>query len=450
MNILLIWPPSPEYHILTEDFSCCEPLGLEYLAAAVEDRHQVTILDMRLEHNFFHHLETRHYDVVGLSIPYTVSVYSCNKLVRSIKEFDPGLKVVVGGHYPTVTLEHLLLECIDYIVVGEGVHIFRELVDTLAYGGDTRDIKGLRHISDDRPQSFTPRDLHDIDGFPFPARHLLSKYKDTYFHAHYKPVSLARFSIGCPYNCTFCILWKLTNRRYLARQNDAIVAELRSLHENVYVVDDEAFIQTDRMLELADLLLRNGIRKNYHMYVRSDTVVKKPELMEAWAEAGLDSVLIGMEFINDQHLRKYNKSITMDNAFESVHILHANGVEVRANFIVTPDFTLEDFARLKEIIFKLDIDKPTFSIITPFVGTDEYRANRHRFISHNLELYDCFHTFYATHLPIDVFYREFADLFQYSSLRDTNANTKVFYAGKNARAFDDMLQKMVDSYKFYI
>ena len=450
MNILLIWPPSPEYHILTEEFSCCEPLGLEYVAASLEDSHRVDIVDLRLDENLTEYLEACNYDMVGISIPYTVCVNSCNNIIKHIRMVNPYIKIVIGGHYPTVTLDHILIDLVDYVVFGEGIPTFRNLVDAIELGSGMMSVEGTAYVSEGRIHRNSLCELTEIDSFPLPARHLLSRHKEAYFHAHYNPVSLARFSTGCPYNCSFCILWKLTKRRYISRQNELIINELSKLeNENVYVVDDEAFIQTQRMKELAQLLIRNGIRKKYHMYVRSDTVVKNPGLMESWALAGLDSVLIGMESLSENQLRKFNKSITVDNAYGAVKILHRNHVEVRANFIVTPDYSIEDFQRLKDVISTLDIDKPTFSVITPFIGTDEYSENYSNFVIDKLEFFDCFHTFYQTYLPINVFYREFAGLFRYSSNRDTKDNSKIFYAGSGSAAFSDMLRKMEDSYKYY-
>jgi methyltransferase len=85
MKILLIWPPSPEYCVLTEEFSCCEPLGLEYIAASVSNEHHVEIIDMRFDRNLVEILKTTKPDIVGVSIPFTVVVNVCNDLLKTIK-----------------------------------------------------------------------------------------------------------------------------------------------------------------------------------------------------------------------------------------------------------------------------------------------------------------------------------------------------------------------------
>ncbi len=111
MKVLLIWPPLPEYCVLTQEFSCCEPLGLEYIAASVIDKYDIEILDMRFDENLLNILEQKNPDIVGLSIPYTTTVNVCNSLLKTIKEYCPNIKVIIGGHHPTVGLKHIYRIC---------------------------------------------------------------------------------------------------------------------------------------------------------------------------------------------------------------------------------------------------------------------------------------------------------------------------------------------------
>lgn len=451
MNILLIWPPSPDYCILNENFSCCEPLGLEYVAAPLTNEHSVDIVDMRFEKNIIAILESKKYDIVCLSIPYTTSVNVCNSLLKQIKEFDKNLIVIVGGHYPTITFKHMYTQYIDYAVLGEGVYSLYELVKAIEENRVNDSIKGIAILKDGSIKFTENRLFTTLDDYPAPARQLVSKYRDSYFHAHYKPVAMMRFSAGCPHCCSFCVLWKLTGRKYITRSNDLIIEELQEIEcPNIYVVDDEAFIDTEKMYDLGKKIIDNNIKKKFHMYVRSDSVANNPELFALWAKAGLDSVLVGLESVFENDLKGYNKSISEDTAYKCIEILHKNNVEVRANFIVKPEYSREDFQRIKDMVFKLDIDRPTFAVLTPFYGTDEHERVKDKFIIDKLEFFDCYHTFQKTKLPLKEFYKEFADLFRAVNARDQGGqHSKVFYGGAGG-AFDEMTQTMEDSYLYYI
>ena len=450
MNVLLIWPPSPSYCILTEDFSCCEPLALEYIAAPLVENYSIDILDARIEPNYQCVIRKKSYDIVGLSIPYTVSVNVCNEIIKDIKSFHKDIKVVIGGHYPTVTLEKIMLEYVDFAVIGEGVESFSELVNCIESGTDVFKVKNIAIIDKGNIHYTEKKAIETLDTFPAPARQLTKKYHEKYFHAHYKNISLVRFSTGCIHRCSFCILWKITNRKYITRSNDLILKELSEIeNQNIYVVDDEAFLLPKKMNELADLLITNNIRKKYHMYLRPDTAANNPDVIEKWANAGLDSVLIGMESVFEDDLKNYRKGINISTLYKCIDILHKNNIQIRANFIVSPDFTLNRFQKLKDAIAELNIDKPTFSVLTPFVGTDEYEKSKDKFIIDKLEFFDCYHAFTKTHLPLEIFYREFASLFQHANARNTDTdNARIFYSG-TAGAFETMINKMKDSFLHY-
>lgn len=450
MNVLLLYPPNPDYCVLNEEFSCCEPLGLEYIAASLLQYHDVDLVDMRFDKDLEGLLNKKQYDAVGIAVPFTTSINTCNRLLRQVQQHSPNSIKIIGGHYPSTSLARMDLQYVDYLVTGEGVHTITELLDKIITGGDVMEVPGIAVIKDGKPHYTAERFYTDLDLCQFPARHLLSKYHNDYFHAHYKPITLMRFSVGCPYDCSFCILWKMTNRKYYTRGSESILQELEQIaNQNIYVVDDEAFIQAKRMYDLADDIIRSGIKKKFHMYVRSDTIVNNPELFAKWAQAGLDSVLVGLESIFNDDLESYHKKISEEIARKCVKILHDNNIEIRANFIIKPDYTLEKFRRVRESIFELDIDRPTFAVLTPFIGTDEYVKVKDELIFHNPEFYDCYHTLVKTTLPLKTFYKEFADLFRAAQQRDqSKENKKIFYSGKG-NSFNSFVEKIENSYMYY-
>ena len=450
MNILLLWPPNPEYCLLTEEFSCCEPLGLEYIASNLLGENEVDIIDMRFNSDLMAFLSKKKYNIVGLCIPFSTSINVTNKILEKIHNYDPSIICIIGGNPPSVSLVGIHLEYVDYVIIGEGGFTFAELVKTLKQKKDVRDIKGIAIPSSSTVHYTEKRPLEDLNTYPLPARELLKGYHSIYFHAHYKPVSLIRFSLGCPYNCSFCILWKMTNRKYLTRKNKNIIDEIITIdNQNLYVVDDEAFINPPKMFKLAEELIHNRICKQYHMYVRSDTVVNNPLLFDKWAEAGLDSVLVGLESINPKELDFYKKKISLNIARQCVEILHKNNIEIRANFIIQPNYDIDDFKRVRDTVLELNIDRPTFAVLTPFIGTDVYDKLHNQFITNKFDFFDCYHTFLPTKLSLQKFYKEFADLFRIANSRDTSkSGNKIFYSGQGD-SFGRFLKKIENSYLDY-
>jgi methyltransferase len=440
MRVLLIWPHSPET-VLNESLSCCEPLPLEYLAGALKDGHDVTIHDMRLDGAVANALAGSRPQLIGIAIPYTTAIRAARSVAREVRELAPEAPIVIGGHHPTVSSSWLDDFPADYIITGEGGRALRYLADSLARGGSWEMIPGLAPFSPGRrpPQ---PETIHSLDELSLPDRSATSGHRDKYFHSIYRPVALVRFSAGCPYRCTFCILWRMHEQRYLTKHDDRILAELAQIDvDNVYVVDDEAFIQPARMARLAGAISDSGIRKKYHMYLRSDTAVRNPTLIEQWAEIGLDSVMIGAESMQEQDLLDYKKALRSSDTCRALRLFHSLGIKVRANFIVRPDYCEADFERLAETVRKLEIDLPSFAVLTPLPGTLLFEERRAELAWDNPDLFDCYHTLFPTRLPIDKFYDSLASLLEWASCRNRPAGGElpgVFYFS-SGHAFERML-----------
>jgi methyltransferase len=243
----------------------------------------------------------------------------------------------------------------------------------------------------------------------------------------------------------------MTDRRYLTKEVPRILDELTDINEeNVYVVDDEAFIQPRRMMELAEAIELAGIRKRYHMYVRTDTAIHHPEVMERWAAIGLDSVLVGAESMDNQELAAYQKGTTSDQTSQAIQLFHNLSVKVRANFIVKPSWVKADFDRLARTIDVLGVDMPSISVLTPLPGTDLFDQVREQLISDNPDLFDCYHTLLPTRLPIQSFYDSLAWLLETIAARVTpgrigSDEPSVFYFSSD-RAFGRMVEDVRRGY----
>jgi methyltransferase len=419
MRVLLVWPRN-QRAVLSDQLSCCEPLPLEYLAGALRPDHDVRIHDVRLdgplEADAQRH-EAPH--LVGVAVSYTTNVRVAREATREAKRLWPDVPVVIGGHHPTVTSAWLDGFAADYVVAGEGSGPLRHLTAELESGGSVAPIDGLAPygVRGGLARGGTPA-AGALNDLPRPDRSLLARHRDRYFHASYRPIALARLSAGCPYTCTFCSLWRMTNRRYLVKDVDRVLTELSDIPQrDVYLVDDEAFIQPGRMLELAAAIGAAGIDKRFHMYVRTDTALRRPDVIASWAEIGLESVLVGAESITPDELTGYGKGTAPGQTVDAIALFHRLGVRVRANFIAQPSWDDTDFDRLARALDELAVDLPSVSVLTPLPGTDLYDETAAGLISDEPDLFDCYHTLLPTRLPLERFYARLADLLALAGAR---------------------------------
>ncbi len=411
MKILLIDPPTSEITLSLGDFSMHEPLSIEYVAAGVSDKHDVRILDMRLDKSLEKHLAEFAPDIVGLT-SYTIQVYITRDLCKKIKAFNPNILTVVGGHHATMAAGDFFDPNIDVIVRGEGVFTFREIVAGFEKKQDLCAVKGIAFARNNELIITEPRVHPDLDSFPFPARSLTEQYREKYTYftesQELKPFATIQASRGCPYRCKFCAVWKFTDGKYLPRDPHAILEEIKIIKEDyIDLADDEAFVDKKKMDKLADLIIDSAIEKSFFTHARANTIVNNPELFEKWKEAGLKRIFIGIESNRAKDLEYFRKQNTISINEKAVSILKNLGIKFDASFIITPDYDIEDFDKLAEYTQNLGADVVVITPLTPLPGTDLYDELKDQITTSNLELFDLGHAVLPTKLPLEKFYREY-------------------------------------------
>ncbi len=409
MNVLLIQPPSSDP--LSDQIFMFEPLALEYLGAGLNmDGHDVKILDARLTPNIDEICHQFQPQIVGLT-GYTSHLNIIKDIAKRLKTGHEDLVVVVGGHHATVCPGDLNDPAIDVVVIGEGVFAMREIVQAVAAGGDFLDIPGVAVPGPDGMRYGLPRKYTDLDELPLPDRMLTAAHRQNYFSEWFKPLASVRTSLGCTARCNFCALWSITAGKYLRRSPESVVEELKSVAEhNIFFCDDESMCDPRRMDRLADLIKDAGIKKNYFLYGRVDTIVAHPELFAKWAKIGLSQVFVGMEDYSDRRLAAMHKGITSAQQIEAVRILDGLGIMMYASYMVDPAYSREDFRDLLAYVRRLKHKYATFTVLTPLPGTELHAQRERQLLSRKPELYDMVHALLPTTLPLVEFYEEYARL----------------------------------------
>ena len=409
MKILLIQPPSCDP--MTDQIFLFEPLALEYLGAGLkEDGHEVELLDARLEPDIDAAFHRSRPDLVGLT-GFTSHVNIVKRIASRLKGLSPDLTIVVGGHHATVRPDDFNDPAIDFVVIGEGVFTLRELVAALEGEGSIRDIRGLAIPCPDGMLFTEPRPYTDLNLLPLPDRTLTARHRQRYFSEWFSPLASVRTSLGCTARCTFCALWGITGGRYLRRDPESVVAEIKTINEpNVFFCDDESMCDVKRMERLAELIREAGIRKKYFLYGRVDTIVKHPELFAKWAKIGLAQVFVGMEDFSDKRLAAMNKGVTAAQQEQAVKILRELGIMMYASYMVDPAYTRDDFRAMLAHVRRLKHTYATFTVMTPLPGTALHASRERELLSDKPELYDMLHALLPTTLPLEEFYAEMTTL----------------------------------------
>lgn len=370
--MLLIWPKARTDPDWGGDLGAiAEPLSLEYLAAGlIENKHTVQILDLRLHPDKLDDvLMVFQPDIVGVTA-FSMHVLAALTIFKRVKEIDDNCLTIAGGHHATLLPQDFFEPEVDLVVSGEGVIPLNAIVKAKSCGATFANIAGtwsrqLGVFVDGGPQPQV-----SIDELPFPDRNIVGDDRKKYFIDWMQPIALLRTSVGCPYRCTFCSLWKIMDGKYYKRSLQRVIDEVKTIKEDyVFLVDDEAFIDPKRMEAMADEFKKQGIYKRFFAYCRIDTIVRSKAILSKWKEVGLERLFVGIDAISEKDLKEYNKHQTVTQIEQGLKIAGELGIEILAQFVVNTDYTHNDFKYLIRFIEHFKLDYPTFTILTPLPGT---------------------------------------------------------------------------------
>lgn len=349
MKILLVYPEFPDTfwsfkHALKfiHKKAGTPPLGLLTVAAMLPVEWEKKLVDLNVSGLMQADLEWADYVFLSAMV---IQRESAHAVIARCKQSH--VKVVAGG--PLFTMEHEKFPDVDYFVLNEAELTLPPFLSDLSKGTAQR--------------VYATNEYPDIRETPMPLWHLADL-------KHYDTVSI-QFSRGCPFNCDFCNVTSLLGHRPRTKTATQIIRELDSLYElgwrkNIFFVDDN-FIGNKKQIktEVLPALIewRKGKSRMAFNTEASINLADDPELMRLMAEAGFDTVFVGIETPNVESLTECGKSQNKGrDLVESVKRMQRAGLQVQGGFIV-------GFDHDSPTIFQQQIDFIQKSgIVTAMVG----------------------------------------------------------------------------------
>jgi len=257
---------------------------------------------------------------------------------------------------------------------------------------------------------------------PMIDRSLVARWKQTYRVGRAAgPCTYVFTSLGCPYRCSFCSIWPQTQGAYLQRDVGSIVRELATLGEYdvVRFADANTLVDLGFARRLLDAIEAEGIEQTYVMDVRADTAAGCPALIERLARAGLKVVITGFESWRESELRGYGKELDARKIAEAVRVFHENGIMVRGNYVIPPDYSEEEFDALAEFAARHSVALSGYTILTPMPGTALHRQREAEIVDRDLTRYNFFNSVMRTRLPLERFYERVGAMWRIRLGQDT-------------------------------
>lgn len=332
------------------------PLGVLSLASNLPERHEVVILDASSEpwtiDETIKRIEQEKPDVLGLSVP-TRRIYAMNRI---LKETSASYKVVGGPHvthYPELTLRNGA----DAVFVGPLADSeFRDAIDNMPLGI----IRCETKIND---INFPKRELLDIEKY-FPKESALFKAENR----------LPMFSsIGCPNKCNFC---NVQSKRVQYKQSKKVVEEMQYLlslgSRSVHVLDDNFNVYGKHLEGILDELDKNSFFKEWSG--RGQTKMDF-SLVPRLAKTGFKRIHVGIEAIDDNILKFFNKNETVEDVYKFCEAMNKNDIDILGYLISGSPVETDKYRNeLPGKIKELGIKFPFFNMLFPEPNTKYYES----------------------------------------------------------------------------
>jgi radical SAM superfamily enzyme YgiQ (UPF0313 family) len=327
--------------------------------------------------------------VVGVSCMFSAEWVLVRELIHAIRARFPNALIVGGGEHFTALPEYSLRDCstLDAIVKGEGEHTFYELLEAWR-GGTWRRVDGVAYLEASgafQSNGGLPR-IRDAKKIPWPW------WPDGYLEAFWQagksygvrtgrdmPILATR---GCPYQCTFCSNPAMWTTRYVMRDVDDVVAEIKHYVEkyaitSLQLYDLTAFVRRDFTIEFCQKLKAAGIQLRWSLPSGTRSEALDAEVLALLKETGCEYLAYAPESGSERTLKRIKKRIHLDRMVASIRQARAAGIVLRTNLIIGfPHETRRDVFDTLWFGVKmalLGVEEVPYFIFSAYPGTEIFR-----------------------------------------------------------------------------
>ena len=421
MNILLLRPiPSNERFGLGPFFRI-EPLGMEYIAAALEaDGHRVAIADLRFGRSAEHYIRTLRPALVGIAGMHALETDNVLDLAASVRRASPDVPIVIGGHTAAAYPDPFLVADVTAVVIDDGERALPSLVRALERGMPLTGVPGLilKNGAGETVRTGGELGTLALDEVPRPSRQLVDGWRKEYACLAHRPVWLIETARGCPFRCAFCSIWQLHARAVRERSIESVANDFASVGDDIFVADDLFWYHPARSLALAGELKRRGIRKRWILVQsRVDLVARNASLLEAWRPIARDfDIFFGLEAATNDGLKGLVKDATVDQTVAGIEVARGLKYGVTGNFVIDPAWNETEFEQLWAFVDRHRLYQAGFTILTPLPGTAYFEEMRPRIGARQWSHFDMHHLLWKPALGPERFFELYCETWRRSVL----------------------------------
>ena len=374
------------------------PISLCTIAAVLEPKYNVKVIDANVDNmsisdvmSFIKNLKPF---AIGISVFCDDFAAGGHAIAASIKAFDNLVSVVMGGSYVTLNSDIAIKDGnVDYLVVGEGELIFKEILDFLSGHAESLPDCGIVYRTKDKKIIDTGRApaISNLDQLPFPdySKIDFTKYseKEERNSAYMPPVfpyGRITTSRGCPHQCCFCQVAAINGAgiRYRSVSNvlEEVAMLLRDYNIKSLLIDDANFTVDRRR---AKDIIRGFIERKFSLKWRIMNLAAytlDDELLELMIESGCNHIDLAIESGSKRVLKEIiHKPLHLDKVKAVIDKAKALGFMISANFII--GFPGETWSEIRETVSfaeVIDVDYVKIMAAMPLRHTDLFETAKNK------------------------------------------------------------------------
>jgi anaerobic magnesium-protoporphyrin IX monomethyl ester cyclase len=352
-------------------------LGLTYLSASLKRAgYAASIIDLNLFDVSDAALldKVRSYSpfIIGLSAK-TATANEAGRIANLLSAEFADVAFVAGGPHLTLCAETFMesYPVFHYAIMGEGEESIVQLAHALAGHASVDAVSGLvyRRAGQIVINNWEPP--ADLDSLSRPDLDSIEQF--TWNEFRY-PVLTSR---GCPFDCTYCCVNKLTgSRKWRSRSAQNVLDELEYVAKNkgvklFEVWDDNFTLDIRRAKEICVGLLERRLDLSWYCHngIRADRIDQ--ELANLMKKAGCTSIAFGIESGDPDTFDSIKKGEPLSAVVNAVEITKRAGIKAIGYFIIgLPGDTLEKFIETVRFQRSLKLDHYVFGMLIPYPKTE--------------------------------------------------------------------------------
>lgn len=351
--------------------------GFAYLAGEIANRHNVKIFDLNVlsinEEELIRQVQKENPDLIGFSMK-SFNLKSTLSLAKKIKPVTRGALIVGGPHITLCARDFFNKDndgIFDFGFQGEADISFAKFCDLFGERKEYVKIPGLIY-QDNGKMVFNDNDFIDnLDEINFPDFDCFESKIDFDKHDGY-PLLTSR---GCPYQCIYCSVSKISGSKWRSRSPENILKELSEVIQRYHlksfqIIDDNFSLDIERVKNFCRLLIKHNLNLKWDCPngLRADCLDE--ELVELMRKSGCQSVSLGIESGDQKVFNFVNKGETLDDIVMAVKLLKKHDLIVSGFFIIGLPFeSIKSVKKTLKFIDKLNLDGVKWSMLVPYPGT---------------------------------------------------------------------------------